>query len=73
MVVTKRTVINGDFPFDLCIGKVLEHWTVSFAVREVIANASTSRSSAARRTRPSPKTRTGSWHVADSGRGLRYE
>ena len=25
--------------FDLNIGEVLEHWTVPFAIREVIANA----------------------------------
>lgn len=59
--------------FDLNIEKVLEHWTVPFAIRELIANALDEQ---ALTGTPDPeifKDDTGSWHVRDAGRGLRYE
>jgi len=34
---------DGEQAFDLNIEKVLEHWSVPFAIRELIANAWTSR------------------------------
>lgn len=58
--------------FDLNIGKVLEHWTVPFAVREVIANAL---DEATLSGTPDPvisKDEQGRWHVRDFGRGLEY-
>lgn len=59
--------------FDLNIGKVLEHWTVPFAIREIIANAL---DEAAITTTAEPEiTRDdqGIWHIRDFGRGVRYE
>ena len=59
--------------FDLNIEKVLEHWTIPFAVRELIANALDEQ---ALTGTPDPailKDHYGNWHVADSGRGVRYE
>lgn len=59
--------------FDLNIEKVLEHWTIPFAVRELIANALDEQVLTGT---PDPaifKDHYGNWHVADSGRGVRYE
>jgi hypothetical protein len=59
--------------FDLNIEKVLEHWTIPFAIRELIANALDEQ---ALTGTPEPvifKDGDGSWHVADAGRGVRYE
>jgi hypothetical protein len=59
--------------FDLNIEKVLEHWTIPFAIRELIANALDEQ---ALTGTPEPvifKDGDGCWHVADTGRGVRYE
>lgn len=37
--MASRTAIETELPFDLNVGKVLEHWTMPFAIRELIANA----------------------------------
>lgn len=59
--------------FDLNIERVLEHWSVAHAVREVIANALDEQ--ALTRTREPEITRDleGTWHIRDYGRGIRYE
>ncbi len=59
--------------FDLNIERVLEHWTVAHALREVIANAL---DEAALTGTPAPeifKDDMAMWHIKDMGRGLRYE
>jgi hypothetical protein len=59
--------------FDLNVERVLEHWTPSHAVRELIANAL---DEAALSKTPEPliaKGDDGVWHVRDFGRGLRHE
>jgi hypothetical protein len=58
--------------FDLNIGKVLEHWTVAFAIREVIANALDEAALTATAEPVISQAADGSWHVRDFGRGLRY-
>ena len=59
--------------FDLNIEKVLEHWTVPFAIRELIANALDEQALTATAEPAIFKDSTGDWHVADGGRGLRYD
>ena len=59
--------------FDLNIQRVLEHWSVSEAVREIIANALDEQ---ALTDTSEPEVFRGedeAWHVRDFGRGLRYE
>jgi len=59
--------------FDLNIEKVLEHWSVAYAVREVLANALDEQSLT---NTPAPqiyKDEQGAWHIRDFGRGLKYE
>ncbi|WP_410626352.1 hypothetical protein [Amycolatopsis sp. cmx-8-4] len=59
--------------FDLNIERVLEHWPVAFAIREIIANA-LDEHALTRTVEPViTKDPAGAWHVADFGRGLRYE
>ncbi len=59
--------------FDLNIQRVLEHWTVSEALREVIANALDEQAlTGTAEPRIFPDS-AGAWHVRDFGRGLRYE
>lgn len=69
----KRTVIDKDLPFDLNIGKVLEHWTLPFAVREVTANALDEQVITGTAEPRIRRDETGAWHISDGGRGLRYE
>jgi len=59
--------------FDLNIGKVLEHWTVPFAIRELIANALDEQTLTGTTEPVIGKDDAGRWHIADAGRGLRYE
>jgi hypothetical protein len=59
--------------FDLNIEKVLEHWTVSFAIRELIANALDEQALTGTADPEIYKDGTGYWHVRDVGRGIRYE
>jgi HSP90 family molecular chaperone len=58
--------------FDLNIEKVLEHWTIPFAVRELIANA-LDEEALTGTTEPKIFKDDDGWHVADAGRGVRYE
>jgi hypothetical protein len=62
----------GADAFDLNIGKVLEHWTVPFAIREVIANALDEAALSGTAEPEIVCDEHGSWHIRDFGRGLRY-
>src|SRR6266852_9461847 len=59
--------------FDLNIEKVLEHWTVAHALREVIANALDEQALTQTAAPLIMKDDEGRWHVQDFGRGLKYE
>jgi hypothetical protein len=59
--------------FDLNIEKVLEHWTVPFAIRELIANALDEQELTGTADPEIYKDGAGCWHIRDAGRGLRYE
>ena len=63
---------SGEALFDLNVEKILDHWGVPEAVREVIANA-LDESALTRTAEPEIVKRRDGWHVADSGRGLRYQ
>lgn len=68
-----QTAISGTGQaFDLNIGKVLEHWTVPFGVREVVANALDEATLTGTAEPVISKDDDGRWHVRDFGRGLRY-
>lgn len=58
--------------FDLNVEKILEHWGVPEAVREIIANALDEQALSATAETQIVKRRDG-WHVTDFGRGLRYQ
>ncbi len=62
----------GADAFDLNIGKVLEHWTVPFAIREVLANALDEAALSGTAEPEIARDEDGSWHIRDFGRGLRY-
>jgi hypothetical protein len=59
--------------FDLNIEKVLEHWTLVHALREVIANALDERALTGTKEPEVSRDDAGRVHVRDFGRGLRYE
>jgi hypothetical protein len=59
--------------FDLNIEKVLEHWTIPFAIRELIANALDEQALTGTSEPVIFNEGNGCWHVADHGRGVRYE
>ena len=59
--------------FDLNIERVLEHWTVVHALREVIANALDEQALTGTPEPAISRDDEGRWHVRDWGRGLRYE
>jgi hypothetical protein len=65
--------ISSAQAFDLNIEKVLEHWPVAFAVREVIANAIDEQAITSTASPEILKTGNGEWVVRDFGRGLRYD
>jgi hypothetical protein len=67
------SVSHGAQAFDLNIEKVLEHWTIPFAIRELIANALDEQALSGTAEPAIFREGDGHWHVADSGRGLRYE
>jgi hypothetical protein len=58
--------------FDLNIQRVLEHWTVAEALREIIANA-LDEAALSESAEPQIFEADHAWHVRDFGRGLRYE
>ena len=59
--------------FDLNIEKVLEHWTLVHALREVIANALDEQALTGTAEPKIFRDDSGRVHVRDFGRGLRYE
>ena len=59
--------------FDLNIEKVLEHWSVPFAIRELIANALDEQALTGTADPVIVNDGAGCWHIADAGRGVRYE
>lgn len=59
--------------FDLNIEKVLEHWTVAHALREIIANALDESNLTETNAPVIFKDQDGKWHIKDFGRGLKYE
>ena len=59
--------------FDLNIERVLEHWTVAHALREIIANALDEQALTGTLDPLIFKDTQGMWHIKDSGRGIRYE
>jgi hypothetical protein len=66
-------VTGAEQAFDLNIEKVLEHWAVPFAIRELIANALDEQVLTGTAEPEIYKDSAGYWHVRDAGRGLRYE
>jgi hypothetical protein len=58
--------------FDLNIDKVLEHWSVPFALRELIANALDEQALTDTAEPTITHDAAGNWHVRDFGRGLEY-
>jgi hypothetical protein len=58
--------------FDLNVEKILDHWGVPEAVREVIANALDEQALSGT-AEPEIVKRKDGWHVRDFGRGLRYQ
>lgn len=58
--------------FDLNIGKVLEHWTVPFAIREVIANALDEATLSGTADPVIAAAGDNRWRIRDFGRGLRH-
>lgn len=63
----------GGQAFDLNVEKVLEHWSVAFAIRELIANALDEQALTGTGDPGIFKDGGGRWHIADAGRGIRYE
>ena len=59
--------------FDLNVERMLEHWTVAHALRELIANALDEAALTGTEDPVIDKDHEGCWHVRDFGRGLRYE
>jgi len=59
--------------FDLNVEEVLEHWPVSFAIRELIANALDEQAITGTADPLIRKEGPGRWVIRDHGRGLRYQ
>jgi hypothetical protein len=59
--------------FDLNIERVLEHWPMAFAVRELIANALDEQLMTGTTDPTVTNVGTEAWVIRDFGRGLRYE
>lgn len=58
--------------FDLNIEKVLENWTVSYAIREIIANALDEQILTSTQDIEIYRDKAGRWHIRDYGRGIQY-
>ena len=58
--------------FDLNIEKVLEHWTIAHAVRELIANALDEQALTNTAEPTLRKNESGQWVLRDFGRGIHY-
>lgn len=55
--------------FDLNVGTVLDHWTVEFALREIIANALNEQVLSQSEPPIVSEDGLGWWHIRDYGRG----
>jgi hypothetical protein len=64
---------RAEHAFDLNIETVLEHWPVSNAFREFIANALDEHEITGTKLPKITKTAEGEWRVRDFGRGLKYQ
>ena len=58
--------------FDLNIEKVLEHWEIHHAIREVIANAIDEQRLTTTKEIEIFEDKKGNWHIRDYGRGIKY-
>jgi hypothetical protein len=58
--------------FDLNIEKVLEHWEVHHAIREIIANAIDEQRLTDTKQIEIFKDKKNNWHIRDYGRGIKY-
>jgi hypothetical protein len=63
---------SGARDFDLNIEKVLEGWSVSHAIRELIANALDERTLSKTAPVEIRRVMPGTWRIRDFGRGLRH-
>lgn len=63
---------EGRQTFDLNIDTVLEHWTVSFGLRELIANALDEQALTGTAEPEVRRDSAGNLHIRDHGRGLEY-
>jgi hypothetical protein len=59
--------------FDLNVERVLEHWTVAHALREVIANAIDEQQLTRSNMPQIHRDGAGIWRIRDFGRGLSYQ
>lgn len=59
--------------FDLNIERVLEHWTLAHAIREIIANALDEQALTSTQEPSIYKDDLDRWHIRDWGRGLQYQ
>lgn len=66
-------VTEAEQPFDLNIERVLEHWPVSFAIREIIANALDEATLTGTAEPDIFVDKDGRWHIRDYGRGLTHK
>jgi len=58
--------------FDLNIEKVLEHWEIHHAIREIIANAIDEQQLTNTEEIEIFKDKKNNWHIRDYGRGIKY-
>jgi len=58
--------------FDLNIEKVLEHWEIHHAIREIIANAIDEQRLTNTKEIDIFKDKKGNWHIRDYGRGIKH-
>lgn len=70
--MSKRKRCTRMKKFDLNIEKVLEHWTVAHALREIIANALDESNLSETKEPIIWKDDDGKWHIKDYGRGLKH-
>lgn len=64
---------RGGAAFDLNVGNVLEHWTVPFGIRELIANALDESVITGTADPIVVKDGDHRWHIRDFGRGVEYQ
>jgi len=68
-----KTPLNNEVrKFDLNIEKVLEHWEIHHAIREIIANAIDEQRLTYTKEIDIFKDKKGNWHIRDYGRGIKY-